>query len=315
MNTIKNVLRANGFITSYVEDEELFTITRNGEGKPTFVRSTRGRWVSQEATFTYDQAGKFTGLVGDGFQTSMLPDLLDDANGGANSSSPVPVNLSADYTVTSADDGVIFNCTAALTITTPAGLSPKPSFIPVPPPTGNLSLAFTGGATGNGSAATQTFTRATSPTGVAVVAYEDGANGYGVGAGGSGGATTFAALTDKATVDLPAVNTPLAAALSAKANATVEATISANRTITSADDGGIFPCTTALTITVPGGLTPRPGFIPVPPPTGNLTLTPSGAATLNGAATPIVRTFASNRNGVLVTPNPHDVNDYSVSGV
>lgn len=89
------------------------------------------------------------------------------------------VDLSANYTVTPADDGVIFNCTAALTITIPAGLSPKPSFIPVPPPTGNLSLAFTGGATGNGSAATQAFTRASNPAGVAVVAYAE-SDGYGV---------------------------------------------------------------------------------------------------------------------------------------
>lgn len=80
MNTIKNVLRANGFITSYVEDEELFTITRNGEGKPTFVRSTRGRWVSQEATFIYDQAGKFTGLSQE-IDTAMLAVLVSEASG------------------------------------------------------------------------------------------------------------------------------------------------------------------------------------------------------------------------------------------
>ncbi len=95
-------------------------------------------------------------------------------------STSAPVTLSADYTVTAADDGVIFNCTAALTITTPAGLSPKPSFIPVPPPTGDLSLAFTGGATGNGSAATQTRTRANNPAGVVVIPYADVTNGYGV---------------------------------------------------------------------------------------------------------------------------------------
>ena len=39
------------------------------------------------------------------------------------------------------------------------------------------------------------------------------------GGGGGGGATTFAALTDKATVDLPSVNGPLATALAAKAPA------------------------------------------------------------------------------------------------
>lgn len=182
MSGIKDVLRTNGLITSYVEDDEVFTITRNGEGKPTFVRSTRGRWVGQEATFTYDGDGKFIGLTGGDIKTALLPELIDDANGpdGGGSAAIVPVTLNADYTITAADDGKQFNCSTALTITVPAGLSPKPSFIPVPPPTGNLSLAWTGGATGNGAATTITRTRANNPAGLVVVPYVDVTDGYGV---------------------------------------------------------------------------------------------------------------------------------------
>ena len=50
------------------------------------------------------------------------------------------------------------------------------------------------------------------------------------GSGGSGGSTTFDGLTDKATVDLPVVNTPLANALSAKEDTTNKKTdVDANK--------------------------------------------------------------------------------------
>ena len=179
MNTIKNVLRANGFITSYVEDEELFTITRNGEGKPTFVRSTRGRWVSQEATFIYDQAGKFTGLSKE-IDTAMLTVLVSEANdstGGGGASSTE--SLSGPRTITADDDQKQFTCTTALTITIPELLSPRPSFIVNAPPTGNVSLDPTGAAQLNGATTTLTRSRANNPAGFVVTAYAE-SDGYGV---------------------------------------------------------------------------------------------------------------------------------------
>lgn len=90
--------------------------------------------------------------------------------------------------------------------------------------------------------------------------------------------------------------------------------LSGPRTITALDDQKQFTCTTALPIMFPNGLSPRPSVIAVPPATGNLTLTPTGGATLNGSASSITRTFANNRLGVAITPNPYDVNDYTVSG-
>ena len=52
--------------------------------------------------------------------------------------------------------------------------------------------------------------------------------------GAGGGSTTFAGLTDKTTADLPAINTPLATALAAKATAYASVPLSANTTLTRA---------------------------------------------------------------------------------
>ena len=90
--------------------------------------------------------------------------------------------------------------------------------------------------------------------------------------------------------------------------------LSALRVLTALDDKKRFTCTTALTIEVPTGLSPAPSCIAVPPATGNLTLSPTGGATFNGSASALTRTFANNRNGVLIEPSPYTANDYSVSG-
>ena len=90
--------------------------------------------------------------------------------------------------------------------------------------------------------------------------------------------------------------------------------LSALHVLAAADDKKRFTCTTALAIEVPTGLSPAPSCIAVPPAAGNLTLSPTGGATFNGSASALTRTFANNRNGVLIEPSPYTVNDYSVSG-
>ena len=89
------------------------------------------------------------------------------------------VSLNADRTIRASDDGRQFTCTTALTITIPASLSPRPSFVAHPPASGNLSIAVSGGAQINGSTATLTRSRANNFAGVAVVAYAE-SDGYGV---------------------------------------------------------------------------------------------------------------------------------------
>ena len=90
-----------------------------------------------------------------------------------------PISLSADYTVSADDDKRTITCTTALTVTIPASLSPRPSFVVNPPPTGNASIAVSGGAQVNGAAITLTRSRANNPAGFVVTAYAE-SDGYGV---------------------------------------------------------------------------------------------------------------------------------------
>lgn len=89
--------------------------------------------------------------------------------------------------------------------------------------------------------------------------------------------------------------------------------LSADRTITAADDGRQFYCTTALTITVPAGLTPRPTFTVDCPPSGNASVAVSGGATINGATTTLTRSRSSNPAGFVVLAH-QDADAYGVSG-
>jgi hypothetical protein len=89
------------------------------------------------------------------------------------------VSLSGAYTVAADDDKRVFTCTTALTITIPAGLSPRPSFIVNPPSSGNVSLDPTGAAQLNGAGTTLTRSRASNVAGFAVVPYAE-SDGYGV---------------------------------------------------------------------------------------------------------------------------------------
>ena len=90
-------------------------------------------------------------------------------------------------------------------------------------------------------------------------------------------------------------------------------TISTDTVLTAADDQRIFTCTTALTITVPELLSPRPSFIVNAPPTGNVSLDPTGAAQLNGATTTLTRSRANNPAGFVVTAYAES-DGYGVSG-
>ena len=89
------------------------------------------------------------------------------------------VSISTDTLITAADDARTFNCTTALTITIPELLSPRPSFIVNPPPTGNASIAVSGGANINGATTTLTRARSANVAGFAVVPYAE-SDGYGV---------------------------------------------------------------------------------------------------------------------------------------
>lgn len=90
-------------------------------------------------------------------------------------------------------------------------------------------------------------------------------------------------------------------------------TISTDTVLTAADDQRIFTCTTALTIFEPAGLSPRPNVVVNAPPTGNVTLTPTGGAQLNGSTDSITRSRANNPAGFVVTAYAES-DGYGVSG-
>lgn len=89
--------------------------------------------------------------------------------------------------------------------------------------------------------------------------------------------------------------------------------ISTDTLITAADDGRTFNCTTALTITIPELLSPRPSFIVNPPASGNVSIAVSGGANINGSTTTLTRSRASNPAGVAVVPYAES-DGYGVSG-
>ena len=97
----------------------------------------------------------------------------------ANVQASSVIPISTGFTLSAADDGKQYACTTSLTITIPASLSPRPTIIVAPPPTGNLSIAVSGGSQINGGTSTLTRTRLANPTSIVVQSYID-YDGYGV---------------------------------------------------------------------------------------------------------------------------------------
>lgn len=89
--------------------------------------------------------------------------------------------------------------------------------------------------------------------------------------------------------------------------------LSTGYTLTAADDGKRYYCTTALTVTIPENLATEPEVVILPPASGNLTIAVTGTATLNGAALPLTRTRAGNPVGVVISPHTGQTNAYGVS--
>ena len=130
-------------------------ISINGTANIGPFNSSRSVYISATSQIVYEALGETPGAV---------PSRL----------------LTADYVLTADDDGKRFQATTAITLTIPAGLSPRPELTVLPPPTGNLTLAFSGGATGNGAATSITRTRAANPAGIVITPYPDVTDGYGV---------------------------------------------------------------------------------------------------------------------------------------
>lgn len=86
--------------------------------------------------------------------------------------------LTLPAAVTAAMSGSLQRAAAAGTLTIPAGVALDPGLIVMPPASGSLTIAVSGGATINGGTSSVTRTRADNPGGVAIVAW--GGDAYGV---------------------------------------------------------------------------------------------------------------------------------------
>lgn len=94
----------------------------------------------------------------------------------------------------------------------------------------------------------------------------------------------------------------LETALAATVEGDIRETLSVSRVLSSEDDGTLFDCTTALTITIPEGLNPRPNVAFVLPPFGEVTFSVEDGSpvTINGGSLNLTRTRADNRAGVAL---------------
>lgn len=84
-------------------------------------------------------------------------------------------------------------------------------------------------------------------------------------------------------------------------------------TLTAADDGKTFYCTTTLTITIPAGLSPMPQVAVIPPPSGSVTLSPTSPVLLSGVTADQAFNYASNPTGVALVPEYGTADSYGVA--
>lgn len=90
--------------------------------------------------------------------------------------------------------------------------------------------------------------------------------------------------------------------------------LSNSDTLTNQFIGRTIVCTAAITLTIPGGLSPGFSCLVQPPPSGNVTLAVAPTAFINGTQTALTRSLASNANGFAITPSAASLNSYLVSG-
>jgi len=83
-------------------------------------------------------------------------------------------------------------------------------------------------------------------------------------------------------------------------------------TLTASDAWSLWRLTTAGTITIPEGLVPPPTLAIIPPASGDLTISVTGAATANADTADITRDRATNPGGIAIVP--YGGNNYGVSG-
>jgi hypothetical protein len=149
-----------------------------------------------------------------------------------NTASTRQATLTSDYTLTASDDNTIFSATTAITVTVPAGLSPMPSCVFLPPATGSITLHPTGGTLLSGSSSDVAFSIVSNPAGAGLVPLYGQTDKYGV----TVASTSWSALSGVPS-DSTAWNTAMAA-YTLKPSA--PAKLSAAYTVAASDNGGFL---------------------------------------------------------------------------
>lgn len=180
-----------GVAVAYTTKSTAVTVSNNSLGADVQYKIGSGSWLDLERGCGADVAINFSAtslylrratLDGGPASVSLniegLPTLIVGATSVFTKADARPIPLSGDLVVTAQDDGKVYACTTALTMTFPAGLSPRPAVVGIPPPTGNLSFAVSGGAQVNGATSTLTRSRSSNPAGVVIQPYVD-SDGYG----------------------------------------------------------------------------------------------------------------------------------------
>ncbi len=108
--------------------------------------------------YAKDNSGNVTGLIGPTGSVILVV-------------ASTPTLVTGSRALTASDDGTLLECSTALTLTIHAGLSPNPSIVVIPPASGVLTIAVSGGATVNGGTASITRSRAQNPAGVVIQPY------------------------------------------------------------------------------------------------------------------------------------------------
>lgn len=283
----------NSRIISWRERDYAYSLTRDGSGRPLFLRGTSAGGVGVAVEFNYRQDGSFSSMVG-ATSTVLISEILADAAGLSTAAGGPGGGLSAPVAKSSLSSGVQASLDKADTALQAADISGKANL---------ASPAFTGTPTVPTAAAGTNTTQAASTAFVA---------------------QAIAALVASSPSALDTLNELAAAlgndsnfattvtnALAGKAAApTAPVAVAASRALTNADAGKTLDVTASgVTLTVPNGLNLVPGVI-IQKHSGGTSVAVSGGATINGATT----TLALTANVAALVPSS-TADAYKLAGV
>jgi len=129
--------------------------------------------------------------------TDDIPVVRAGANVRVRIGSTPTNSVGTSRAITAADNETIILCTAAITLTIPAGLSPQPSILVIPPQSGSVTIAVSGGATVNGDTASIAVGWDGNRTGFSILPV--GTNAYGCSGSPALGSAAYTAATAYAT--------------------------------------------------------------------------------------------------------------------